>query len=105
MNKKIYEHLNKYCKKDGYEFEESDILEILQECGPQLHEEIVDEKRWWDEIFKVTEIDGMLIGYYDARTTGDLTPHESGWEFDPESCCEVERHEETKIVVSYKPIK
>lgn len=104
MNKKIYEHLKEHCRKEKYDFDDGDILEILQECGHELHEEIVDEHRWWDEIFKVTEIDGMLIGYYDAKSTGDLTAHESGWEFDPDLCHEVERHEETKVVVSYKPI-
>lgn len=56
-------------------------------------------------MFRVVEIDEMLIGYNDAKTTGDSSPSDCGWEFDPESCCEVEKVTETKIITSYKPLK
>lgn len=104
MNKKIYDHLKNYCNKKGFDLHDDDILEILQEeeC---LYNEEVDQKRHWDEYFNVVEIDGMLIGYYDAKRTGDLTAHECGWEFDKDSCCEVEEVTETKVVTLYKILK
>ena len=40
-------------------------------------------------MFVVVEIDGMLIGFDDANTTGDKSPSDFGWEFDPSSICEV----------------
>lgn len=106
MNQKIYDHLKKYCKKNEYNFEnDEDILETLQDSGEEIYSEKIDYKRWWNDIFKVVKIDGMLIGYNDARTTGDRSPSDCGWEFDPESCCEVEKITETKIITSYKPLK
>lgn len=109
MNKKIYEHLKEHCRKEKCDFEESDILEILRE-EDEVYIEKYDPRIMSDEVFeffRVVKVDGMLIGYNDAvaNTAGQLTAHECGWDFDPESCCEVERHEETKVVVSYKLIK
>lgn len=50
--------------------------------------------RWWDELLVVVKLsDGRLVGYYDARTTGDLTPDERGWRFDETSVCAVEAYE------------
>ncbi len=37
----------------------------------------------------VVEVDGMFIGFINAHATGDSSPREIGWEFDPESICEV----------------
>ena len=53
-------------------------------------------------MFKVVEIDGMLIGFNDAEATGDSSPDDVGFEFDPETIVEVEKVVEIKEVVSYK---
>lgn len=103
MNQKIYNQLEKFCERRGFEFCEDDILEILQE-EEQLHEELIDCKRYWDEYFNVVEVDGMLIGYYDAKATGDLTPTECGWYFIKDNCCEIEEQTETRVITTYKPI-
>ncbi|MCK5016255.1 MAG: hypothetical protein KAS32_04210 [Candidatus Peribacteraceae bacterium] len=104
MNEKIKEHLNKYCIKQGWGELESDgdILETLQGVDV-IYTGVTEEHRHWDDVFTVVEIDGMLIGYDNAHTTGDLTPNETGWEFDLNSVCEVEK--ETKTITIYKPKK
>ena len=68
-----------------------------------IYEEKMSSHRWWDDYFVVMEIDGKLIGFETARTTGDLTPDEVGWEFDTDTICEVIKEE--KLVYIYKPKK
>ena len=55
-------------------------------------------RRWWTDCFTVVNVDGMLIGFDDAITTGDDTPRDKGWEFDPESICPVIAREITVTV-------
>lgn len=55
-----------------------------------------------NDVFNVVEIDGMLIGFDDAETTGDNSPSDVGFEFDPESIVEVEKIVEIKKVVSFR---
>ena len=105
MNKKVLKHLETYCAKNGFEFDggREDILETLEDSGEEVYSEDISDRRWWTDTFEVVEVDGMLIGFSGAKTTGDDSPTDLGWEFDPESCCEVEVHTETKIIVTYKP--
>lgn len=46
----------------------------------------------------VVEVDGMLIGFDGATTTGDDSPSDKGWEFNPSSICEVQAKEVTTTV-------
>lgn len=107
MNEKIKQHLIEYCKAEGWDLPEepqklkAEILEILQETGKEVFREKKEKHRWWNEVFVVKWINGMLIGYMDAETTGDSTPMEIGWEFDERTICEVEVKTETKIVTTY----
>jgi hypothetical protein len=103
MNKEILDHLKNYCEKNGFSFDGSDedIIETLLDSGKNVYREVIDEKRWWNDVFDVVELDGMLIGFRNAVTTGDSSPEDVGWEFDSDYCCKVEKREETKIVVSY----
>ena len=72
-----------------------------------MEADLVDEKeinrrRWWTETFRVVEIDGTLIGYEYATTTGDESAAEKGWEFDPLTICKVVAREVTMTV--YDPV-
>jgi hypothetical protein len=55
-------------------------------------------RRWWTDCFVVVEVDGMLIGFDGATTTGDDSPSDKGWKFDPSSICEVQAREVTTTV-------
>ena len=102
MNEKMIKHIKNYCIKENYECNEpDDYLETLRECGKELHYELTHKSRWWNNLFCVSKLDGMLIGYNNAETTGDDKPQDLGWEFDINSICEVERHEETVLFVTY----
>ncbi len=104
MNQKIKEHVAKYNLLKGYGNTDKEIIETIQE-SETIHEEKIDDRRWWDDWFFVVEIDGMKIGFDGAKTTGDDSPYDKGWEFDPESICEVEETTETVVVKKYKSIK
>lgn len=105
MNQKIKDHVFDVYRKQypGAPRSplEQDIIDYIIETDP-IHEEDCGSCRWWMNTFRVVEIDGMLIGFDYASTTGDDSPRDKGWEFDPDSICEVERKEEVKIVVSYE---
>jgi len=104
MNDKIRKHLQEALEKEGIKIEEvgENWYEVLTEFGKEVYSESVGKRRWWEDIFKVVEIDGMLIGYRDAVTTGDDSTYDKGWEFEEGSVCEVERKQEMKLVVTYE---
>lgn len=101
MNDKIKQHIVNYCNKNGYPTTDAVLCEVLRECGYELYREIVDHKRWWNEVFVVVEIDGMEIGFFTAITTGDNSPEDLGWEFNLSDVCMVDKYEVVKTI--YKP--
>jgi hypothetical protein len=101
MKENIKKHLENYAISKKWSTDEKTLIEIITE-GKEVHSEMIDEHRHWDDVFKVVEVNGMLIGYESAHTTGDISPREAGWEFDPSTICEVERKEIKTIVYQLK---
>lgn len=76
----------------------SNLEEFFRDCGYEYDwSEKTSSSRWWDNLFVVSEMNGRLIGYDWARTTGDMGIWDTGWEFDEDSICFVEPYEVTKI--------
>ncbi len=88
MNEKIREHVRAYNEREFEDASDEGIIETIRET-PAKWSVVTGERRWWEDLFVVVEIDGMLIGFDDANTTGDKSPSDVGWEFDPSSICEV----------------
>lgn len=82
-----YSNLEEFFKENGYDYEWS---------------EVISSSRWWNNLFVVQEINGKLIGYEWAETTGDMGPMDAGWQFDEDSICFVEQYDVT--VTKYKKI-
>ena len=80
MDEKVKQHLINYCNKEEYGTTDEDLKEVLVECSKNLHREEFDRHRWWTLYKYVVEIDGMIIGYIDAETTGDDSPYDKGYE-------------------------
>ena len=97
MNEKIRKHLIAYNKSINYGIEEEDLIETLQNAD-FIYEEKISTRRHWTDIFVVCKIRGMFIGFAWANGSGQESPFDVGWEFDPESICEVEPEERTVIV-------
>lgn len=92
MNDKIRKHVNKIVFGGRGDVYDDRIIEAI------MDEKIIwrgdpQKSRWWIEYFSVVEIGGMFIGFWDAETTGDLSPTEAGWEFNSNSIVEVEPYE------------
>jgi len=105
MNKSALEFVDEYLKKQEPEFyEESGFDEVFKECigwEDELYSESLGSSRWWDNLFCVAEVDGVLIGYNWASTTGDNNIFDAGWAFDKSTICYVEEKE----VISVKYVK
>lgn len=78
------------------------LYKMLREIYDSDYEEETYGSRWWDNIFVVQEINGKLIGFEWATTTGDDSPYDKGWEFDEDSICFVEPYEVT--ITKYRKI-
>lgn len=103
MNQKIKDHISKYNLSKGFGVSDAEIIETIR-WGKEIYEEKIGDRRHWDDWFFVVEIDGMKIGFDGAKTTGDDSPYDKGWEFDPESIKEVEETTKTIVVKKYKTI-
>lgn len=83
---------------------EDEVFEFLAYECDEVYSESLGNRRWWEDLFIVVDIgDGVKIGFNSARTTGDDSPRDKGWEFDPDTICEVEEKTETITVTTYEP--
>jgi len=103
MNAKIKAHLEKYATSKGWPTNLDSLIEIAQDYGKQVYREEVSRHRWWNEYLYVREIDGMLISHINAEANRDESVHDLGYEFDPDTICEVKPVEKTITV--YEPVE
>lgn len=94
---------------DNYDVEGKPFTDNLTEFfyeigGGFLYKESLGNSRWWENLFLVQEINGKLIGYNWATTTGDTNAQDRGWEFDEDSVCFVEPYTEKVVLTKYKKI-
>jgi len=96
--------LQDYFQRNEMVWSDYELHEFLS-YQKDIHEEVVDTKRWWNNVFRVIKLEDKLIGFMDAETTGDDGPEERGWKFDPSSIHFVEEYEETIVLKKYKPLQ
>lgn len=103
MDEKIKNKLIEINESEGFAVKEEDLIETLLDYRSNpLYEELLFHRRHWDEYFVVVDLDGLKAGFITAKTTGDISPEEKGWAFDPNTISEVEKILVTKEL--YKPI-
>jgi hypothetical protein len=93
----LKEFVKVYCRSRGWMDDDLNVEEVLL-YGDTVYTRVDGEHRWWNDVFRVIDIDGTLIGCYGAQTTGDNSPRDVGWQFDWNSLCEVERREVVTMV-------
>ena len=103
MDSKVEEHLKKYCESNGWSTNMDTIKEVLIEAD-SVWTGNESERRWWIDLTKVVEIDGVLIGFDYAHSTGDQSLSDLGWEFNFDSIKEYSSREETRVVKIYEPM-
>ena len=102
MNKRVEQHLEQYCKNEGWKIESGILLEILQGAKRLARKEI-NQCRWWNEYLYVVEINGMFIGYVYAEANRDESMSDLGYEFDFSTICEMQLVE--KIIEDYEYVE
>ena len=90
MNKKIEKILKDECQKDACGIWETSegLLDLLRDFDV-LAKIDPEESRWWVEYRYIIKVKDTYIGYVYAETTGDMNAWEAGYEFDPDSVCEM----------------
>jgi len=90
VDKKVEKLLVDECKKCGYGIWENDdeLLELLRDYKV-IYKEEISQHRWWNTFWYVIKIKDTYIGYVYAETTGDMGASEAGYDFDPDSICEM----------------
>jgi hypothetical protein len=102
MNEKIRAHVAAFNIANGFPPSDEGVIETIRE-GDRVWRGYESERRWWTDCLTVVAVNGMLIGFADAITTGDDSPRDKGWEFDPTTICEVVAEQVTTTI--YKPVK
>ena len=95
--KEIQELIETACKERGYGTDDEEVIEMLRDAE-DVHKEIIDTHRHWEDERHVVVIGGRLIGYVDAHATGN-SADDLGFEFDPGTICEMKTRE--KIALAY----
>ena len=95
MNDKIRKHLTAINEKNGWITDDKSLFETIRDMGKLVYTEIGSSHRWYDEVFKVVELEGMLIGYKDFHITGDNSVADMGLKYDADSICEVVKKQKT----------
>lgn len=99
MGESALEFVEDYLKKEATKYyEENGFDECFKEWigwDDHIYSESLGSSRWWDNLFCVTEVNGVLIGFGWASTTGDNNIFDAGWEFDKDTICYVDKKEVT----------
>ena len=91
INKKIRKIIeDEFAKKPhSYTLEDEDVLlEELTE-GNLVEETLIAEQDWWNIYRYVIKVGERYIGYFDAKTTGDDSVRDMGYEIDLDEICEM----------------
>ena len=91
MNKKIRKIIEDEFNKtpNSYTLEDDDVLlEELTE-GELVEETLIAEQDWWNIYRYVIKVGEHYIGYFDAKTTGDDSVRDMGYEIDEDTICEM----------------
>lgn len=73
MNEKIRAYVAKYNASKARGTDDESIIDTIMEAN-YIWSGDESDRRWWTDCFTVVEVDGMLIGFADAKTTGDYSP-------------------------------
>jgi len=103
MKDNVRAHLTAIAARHDWSTEDDTLVEILFEANTVWFGD--DEKhRWWILFRRVVEVEGMFIAFTDCKNTGDNSPRDAGWEFDPSTIEEVKPRTRTVEITEYVPV-
>ncbi len=96
LNDEQIQYIVDYAKNDKYPANITNEKQLLEYLREDYNYEIEgSEKRWWTEFTAITIIGDRFFGYHAAKTTGDDSPHDLG--FEPEDYVYEYQPKETTI--------
>jgi len=98
----VRQFLEEYNKKEGYGTSESELIEVLDECGKVVWKGDDDQHRWYIIRPTVKDIDGTFIMYDDYVITGDGCMSDMGLDYDIDGAKIVKRKERNVVEVYYE---
>ena len=101
MDEKVRQFLVTHNKTNGYGTDDNDLIETVKEAK-EVFRGNADERRHWTEYTFVVEIDNKFLLYFDARSSGDMSARERGYDFDPAKIQFAEPY--TEEVTKYRAI-
>ena len=69
MNAQAQECLRRYNVKHGYGLRVAELIETLRELDV-VYETLSSKHRWWNEYWRVADVEVTLVGYIDAESSG-----------------------------------
>lgn len=100
MNEKIKKHLESICDREGWHTDPAELMEVITE-SKELYTEMGDSHRHYDELLRVFDVEGMIIGFQDFHETGALAG-EGDYDYDLNKIKEYEPKEITKTIYVVK---
>jgi hypothetical protein len=92
MDENVREFLKQDAIKNGYKTDDATLIDLLTDEEP-VWEGYEDERRWWTTVVRVVRMKAdegyRYFSFGWAKTTGDDSPEEKGWNFDPDTIQEV----------------
>jgi hypothetical protein len=106
MDEKVREFLKQDAIKNGYDIDDDTLIDLLTDEKP-VWEGNEDRHRWWTETTRVvcmkSEEGYRYFSFGWAKTTGDDSARDKGWEFDPSTITEVVPSTRMVEVTDYIP--
>lgn len=102
LNQEQIDFIVNFAKNDKYPVDivsEDDMFEYMDESD-SIAELDESKHRWWITFTKIVQIDNRFFGLEDAKSTGDNSPTDSGWERYDKDIYEYEQLQKT--ITSYK---
>jgi len=96
MDKKVFDHVKKYCEAKGYGTDERSVIDTIRGSAYVWKGDVIICNTWIERTY-VVNIDGMFIGFHDSKTTN------KSYKFDKDSICEYEKFSEIVTRKIYKP--
>lgn len=98
----LLEYYNKYY--DEPITDDDELIECLLEETVIKSEEI-DRRRWWNVYIMTCKVGDNYFQYENARTTGDMSAREAGYDFDPSTIKLVKKVTKTITVETFEEIE
>ena len=81
MDAEINENTGEVIVPEGY-YTQKEAWNVLADLQPRVSEKVTHTGRWWTEYVNVVQVLDKFYAFVTAKTSGDMSVYERGWEAD-----------------------